>query len=147
MVERWTRESWRAKPIIQVPEYPDKAVLQAVEKQLASYPPLVFAGEARTLRSTLARVAEADSGVAASLLNVGRQVGGSIGLAVLGTVAWTVVAGRARGARGQASAAAYRHALAAGFDRAFLVAAAIAVLTLVVALTAIRLRRTDLSGG
>ena len=98
----------------------------------------------------LARVAEADSGVAASLLNVGRQVGGSIGLAVLGTVAWTVDAGRARGARGarrKASAAAYRHALAAGFDRAFLVAAAIAVLTLVVAITTIRLRRADLSGG
>ena len=95
----------------------------------------------------LARVAEADSGVAASLLNVGRQVGGSIGLAVLGTVAWTVVAGHARGARGQASAAAYRHALAAGFDRAFLVAAAIALLTLVVAITTIRLRRADLSGG
>jgi electron transfer flavoprotein alpha/beta subunit len=55
-----------------------------------------------------------------------------------------VVAGRARG---QASTAAYRHALAAGFDRAFLVAAAIAVLTLVVAITTIRLRRADLSGG
>jgi len=104
----------------------------------------------------LARVAEADSGVAASLLNVGRQVGGSIGLAVLGTVAWTVVAGRAhgalgargaRGASGEASAAAYRHALAAGFDRAFLVAAAIAALTLVIAITTIRLRRADLSGG
>ena len=65
----------------------------------------------------LARVGEGDSGVAASLLNVGRQVGGSIGLAVLGTVAWTVVAD---GARGQAAAArtasrqaAYQHALAA----------------------------------
>ena len=98
----------------------------------------------------LARVAEADSGVAASLLNVGRQAGGSIGLAVLGTVAWTVVAGHARGARdarGEASASAYRHALAAGFDRAFLVAAAIAALTLVIAITTIRLRRADLSGG
>jgi hypothetical protein len=41
-------------------------------------------------------VAVADSGVAASLLNLGRQVGGCIGLAVLGTVAWTVVAGRTR---------------------------------------------------
>jgi hypothetical protein len=91
----------------------------------------------------LAGVAEADSGVAASLLNVGRQAGGSIGLAVLGTVAWTVVAGSARG---QASTAAYRHALADGFDRAFLAAAAIAVLTLVVAITTIRLRRADLSG-
>ena len=49
-------------------------------------------------------------------------------------------------ARGQASTAAYRHALAAGFDRAFLVAAAIAVLTIVVAITTIRLRRADLAG-
>ena len=91
----------------------------------------------------LARVAEADSGVASSLLNVGRQVGGAIGLAVLGTVAWTVVAGRARG---QASAAAYRHALAVGFDRAFLVAAAIAVLILVTAIATIRGRATPSRG-
>ena len=99
----------------------------------------------------LARVAEADSGVASSLLNTGRQVGGSIGLAVLGTVAWTVVADGARahaGAAGTASwQAAYRHALAAGFDRAFLVAAGIALLILVVAIAAIRVRRADLSGG
>jgi amino acid transporter len=47
VAERWTRESWRGKPIVQVPEYPDPAALQAVEKQLAAYPPLVFAGEAR----------------------------------------------------------------------------------------------------
>src|SRR5216683_1793213 len=40
----------------------------------------------------LNRVAEADSGVASSLLNTGQQAGGSIGLALLGTVAWTVVA-------------------------------------------------------
>lgn len=42
--------------------------------------------------------------------------------------------------------AAYQHALAVGFDRAFLVAAAIAVLILVVAITAIRVRRADLAG-
>jgi len=89
----------------------------------------------------LARVPEADSGVAASLLNVGRQAGGAIGLAVLGTVAWTVVAGSVR------AQAAYRHALAAGFDRAFLVAAAIAVLILLVAATTIRPRRADPAGG
>ena len=46
---------------------------------------------------SLTRVGEADSGVAASLLNAGRQVGGAIGLAVLGTVAWTVVADNAHG--------------------------------------------------
>jgi EmrB/QacA subfamily drug resistance transporter len=105
----------------------------------------------------LAGVPQADAGAAASLVNVGRQVGGSIGLAVLGTVAWTVVADTARAqaaaAGGRAShgpagwhAAAYRHALAVGFDRAFLVAAALAVLILVVAIAAIRLRREDLAG-
>jgi EmrB/QacA subfamily drug resistance transporter len=98
----------------------------------------------------LARVDEADSGAAASLLNAGRQVGGSIGLAVLGTVAWTVVADGARAhaaaARTASWQAAYRHALATGFDRAFLVASGIALLVLVVAITAIRVRRADLAG-
>jgi predicted MFS family arabinose efflux permease len=90
----------------------------------------------------LARVAETDSGVASSLLNTGRQVGGSIGLAVLGTVAWTVVADSAHGAA--VRSAAYQHALAAGFDRAFLVAAGIALLMLVVVIAVIRVRRADL---
>jgi 3-deoxy-7-phosphoheptulonate synthase len=54
--ERWTPESWRKKPVVQVPDYPDKAALAAVEKQLASFPPLVFAGEARALKKKLARV-------------------------------------------------------------------------------------------
>jgi EmrB/QacA subfamily drug resistance transporter len=98
----------------------------------------------------LARVDEADSGVAASLLNVGRQVGGSIGLAVLGTVAWTVVADRARAHAAAAGAAArqaaYQQALASGFDRAFLVASGIALSILVIAIAAIRVRRADLSG-
>jgi EmrB/QacA subfamily drug resistance transporter len=110
----------------------------------------------------LTGVAEADSGAAASLLNAGRQVGGSIGLAVLGTVAWTVVANTARAGVAEASgavsatraaavqaaarAAAERHALAVGFDRAFLVAAAIAVLIIVAALTMIRDRRVDPAG-
>jgi MFS family permease len=99
----------------------------------------------------LARVAEADSGVAASLLNAGRQVGGAIGLAVLGTVAWSTVADgtRARAAAPRTAAAqlaAYRHALAAGFDRAFLVASGIALLILVATVVAIRIRRADLSG-
>ena len=54
----WTPSSWRAKPAKHIPEdYPDKAQLQQVENQLASYPPLVFAGEARRLRSRLADVA------------------------------------------------------------------------------------------
>ncbi len=55
---KWSRESWRAKPIQQVPDYPDAAVLTAVEKQLRGYPPLVFAGEARRLKTTLGKVAD-----------------------------------------------------------------------------------------
>ena len=95
----------------------------------------------------LARVPQSDAGAAASLLNVGRQVGGAIGLAVLGTVAWTVVADNVRShAVAAAPAAAYRHALAVGFDRAFMVAAAIGVLILLIAIAAIRMRRADLEG-
>ena len=58
MTTAWTPESWRAKPITQVPDYPDQAKLLDVEGQLAGYPPLVFAGEARKLKRKLARVAE-----------------------------------------------------------------------------------------
>src|SRR5689334_20866708 len=101
----------------------------------------------------LARVGEADSGVASSLLNAGRQVGAAVGLAVLGTVAWTVVADAARAsgagraaARAGVTPAAYQHALAAGFDRAFLAGSGIAVLLLVIAIAAIRVRRADLAG-
>ena len=61
MAERWTPESWRGKPIVQVPQYPDAAKLAAVEAQLASFPPLVFAGEARNLKKSLARVAAGDA--------------------------------------------------------------------------------------
>jgi 3-deoxy-7-phosphoheptulonate synthase len=53
----WTPESWRSKPIQQVPTYPDGARLATVERQLASFPPLVFAGEARELKAQLAEVA------------------------------------------------------------------------------------------
>ena len=57
MPERWTPDSWRNKPIQQVPDYPDLRALDDVEKQLATFPPLVFAGEARSLKKSLARVA------------------------------------------------------------------------------------------
>ena len=53
----WSPESWRTKPIKQVPEYDDQAKLDAVERRIATFPPLVFAGEARKLRSQLAKVA------------------------------------------------------------------------------------------
>src|SRR6266536_3250621 len=108
----------------------------------------------------LNRVPEADSGVASSLLNTGQQAGGSIGLAVLGTVAWTVVAhsahaqAAAAAARaghpvypgGPLAAAIYGHAVASGFGRGFLVAAGIALLTLIINIAVIRIRRADLAG-
>jgi len=53
----WSPDSWRSKPIVQVPEYPDKAQLAEVEAKLATFPPLVFAGEARQLKKELAGVA------------------------------------------------------------------------------------------
>ena len=58
MVQNWTPNSWRQKPIQQVPDFPDMAALASAEAQLATYPPLVFAGEARRLKSQLANVSE-----------------------------------------------------------------------------------------
>jgi 3-deoxy-7-phosphoheptulonate synthase len=57
MQSRWTPDSWRQKPIQQVPEYPNPGALKAVEAELAKFPPLVFAGEARDLTKALAEVA------------------------------------------------------------------------------------------
>jgi predicted MFS family arabinose efflux permease len=118
----------------------------------------------------LSKVDDRDAGLAASLPNVGQQVGGAIGLAILGTVAWTVVANTARHAAAvaQAGAAAavkaghplhlsaaqakaaevgiYDHALATGFSRGFVVSAGIMVLALIVAIVMIRVTREDLVG-
>ncbi len=118
----------------------------------------------------LSRVADRDAGLAASLPNVGQQVGGAIGLAVLGTVAWTVVANtfRASIAAGQAAAAAaaraghpiqltpekikaaetalYNHSLAVGFSRGFVVSAGIMALALLIAIFMVRVTRDDLAG-
>ncbi len=61
MTERWSPSSWRSKPVQQVPAYPDQAALQAVEAQLAGFPPLVFAGEARKLKRALGKVANGEA--------------------------------------------------------------------------------------
>src|SRR4051794_41300334 len=61
MSERWTPTSWRDKPIQQVPFYPDATELKKIEAQLAGFPPLVFAGEARKLKKALAKVAAGES--------------------------------------------------------------------------------------
>jgi len=55
----WQPDRWRSKPAKHIPEdYPDPNALRAVEDELKGYPPLVFAGEVRTLRENLAKVAD-----------------------------------------------------------------------------------------
>ncbi|MFZ5930575.1 MAG: class II 3-deoxy-7-phosphoheptulonate synthase [Pseudomonadota bacterium] len=56
MSENWTPQSWRSKPAVQMPNYPDLKALAGVEAQLRAHPPLVFAGEARNLKDDLAAV-------------------------------------------------------------------------------------------
>src|SRR6204780_3689355 len=58
---KWSPDSWRKKPIVQVPDYPEAKALGEVETQLATFPSLVFAGEARNLKQTLAQVAAGDA--------------------------------------------------------------------------------------
>jgi len=110
----------------------------------------------------LSKVADNDAGVASSLLNVGQQVGGSIGLAILGTVAWSAVAtsihsqvaAAAKHAAGHLStaqqAAATRvitdHAYSVGFSKGYVVSAGIALLGLLITVLAIRVKREDLAG-
>jgi predicted MFS family arabinose efflux permease len=118
----------------------------------------------------LSKVADRDAGLASSLVNTGQQVGGSIGLAVLGTVAWTVVANTARHSVAAAHAAAAKaaaaghaitpthaqlaqaqkaitdHSLAVGFSRGFEVSAGIALLALIITLVMVRVTKEDLAG-
>ena len=54
----WQPNSWRDHPIKQVPDYPDAEKLAGVEARLAAMPPLVFAGEAQSLKRQLGEVAE-----------------------------------------------------------------------------------------
>src|SRR4029077_17602017 len=61
MAPRWSPDSWRSRAIEQVPVYPDLDKLAEVEQQLATFPPLVFAGEARELKEKLARVAAGEA--------------------------------------------------------------------------------------
>ncbi|MBM2293905.1 3-deoxy-7-phosphoheptulonate synthase class II [Sulfitobacter pseudonitzschiae] len=52
-MSEWSKSDWRNKPRIQMPDYTDTAALEAVTAQLSKYPPLVFAGEARRLKTHL----------------------------------------------------------------------------------------------
>jgi len=57
MAQPWRLDSWRGKPILQVPEYPDTGALGEVERHLHNFPPLVFIKEVRDLKAKLAAVA------------------------------------------------------------------------------------------
>jgi EmrB/QacA subfamily drug resistance transporter len=109
----------------------------------------------------LTKVNSGDTGVASSLVNVGQEVGGAIGLAVVGTVAWTAVASSLRSQAAKAAKAGlhpsganaalvkvdiYRRALAHGFSQGYLVSAGILALILVIAVFMMRGSRADMSG-
>ena len=57
----WSLTSWRGRPALQMPVYADAAALANAEARLRRYPPLVFAGEARKLKTALAKVAAGDA--------------------------------------------------------------------------------------
>lgn len=54
---KWSVESWKSKKALQLPEYPDEGKLDGVLKTIEAFPPLVFAGEARSLEEKLAQAA------------------------------------------------------------------------------------------
>ncbi|WP_298256108.1 class II 3-deoxy-7-phosphoheptulonate synthase [uncultured Litoreibacter sp.] len=60
MAQTWKKSDWRNKPRVQMPDYLDADALAAVEGQLSKYPPLVFAGEVRKLKSSLAAVSRGE---------------------------------------------------------------------------------------
>lgn len=61
MTNGWTKSTWRNKPRIQMPDYPDQNLLAGVEGQLSKYPPLVFAGEVRALKRKLGAAAKGEA--------------------------------------------------------------------------------------
>ncbi|MGN6793544.1 MAG: MFS transporter [Streptosporangiaceae bacterium] len=120
-------------------------------------PLLVFAATAGLIFVPLtmilvAGISDENAGIASSMFNAGQQVGGAIGLAVIGSVAWTIVNDHARTGIARAAAAGSRvpirqiHALAlsAGVTAALTIGAAATLLALAVTLVTIRVRREDL---
>ena len=61
MTRNWTKTSWQSHEAAQQPQWPDSAALDQALKQIESYPPLVFAGEARTLMASLGQVANGNA--------------------------------------------------------------------------------------
>ena len=57
-MKSWKKNSWRKYPVKHIPEYPDKKELDKVLDKIGTFPPLVFAGETRHLKSQLADVVD-----------------------------------------------------------------------------------------
>ncbi|GGL74246.1 class II 3-deoxy-7-phosphoheptulonate synthase [Wenxinia marina] len=60
-MSNWQKTDWRDRPRVQMPDYADAAALRDVTDRLSSYPPLVFAGEARRLKAELAKVSRGEA--------------------------------------------------------------------------------------
>jgi EmrB/QacA subfamily drug resistance transporter len=104
---------------------------------------LIFVPLTMTL---VAGIRDEHAGVASSMFNAGQQVGGAVGLAVIGSVAWSVVSTHARAAGPAAvpGTPAYGHALASGVTAALTMGAVATLLALAITLITIRVRREDL---
>jgi predicted MFS family arabinose efflux permease len=121
-------------------------------------PGLIFVPLTMTL---VAGISDEDSGVASSMFNAGQQVGGAVGLATIGTVAWSVFNHRVKTSVSHIAAPAahaathavspgspiYDHALSSGLTRGLTLGAAGAALAFVVAVATIRVRREELPTG
>ncbi|EIM63823.1 class II 3-deoxy-7-phosphoheptulonate synthase [Desulfobacter postgatei] len=57
----WTKSSWKNYTALQQPNWPDQTALEKVTKDLALLPPLVFAGEIRTLKDLLAKASKGEA--------------------------------------------------------------------------------------
>ena len=61
MNNNWTPSSWQSFPAVQQPQWPDNGALDSALKQISTFPPLVFAGEARSLQAALGQVASGNA--------------------------------------------------------------------------------------
>ncbi|MBI1300377.1 MAG: 3-deoxy-7-phosphoheptulonate synthase class II [Alphaproteobacteria bacterium] len=61
MTKDWSPDSWKLKPAQQLPTYPDQNALKKAEEEIAAFPPLVFAGEARSLMESLGDASEGNA--------------------------------------------------------------------------------------
>jgi 3-deoxy-7-phosphoheptulonate synthase len=61
MNNNWTPSSWQTFPAVQQPQWPDNGALDSALKQISAFPPLVFAGEARSLQTALGQVASGNA--------------------------------------------------------------------------------------